>query len=210
MSDIAWILIIVGTSSVGCVATGVIVAQRLNKRIEGFASIRQAIEKTQAEFEAIRRATIQAAQNLQRGKHQLSQVEGRTKQLVELEGRANQIHDMLKNGHGRLETLKSEITEKREERTSIEEDVHQVKSELDLYSRIADFADYGIYEEPEYLYETSERYKSEIKRVRDEQKDLIRKKTATELPKGIEVNGSSQKGTAILVSVLDFIMCCNY
>lgn len=51
--------------------------------------------------------------------------------------------------------------------------INDIKSKIDLYERIDDFVDYGFFEEPEYLYDISDKYVSEIKHIRQLQKNLI-------------------------------------
>lgn len=56
---------------------------------------------------------------------------------------------------------------------------------IDLYSRVDEYTRVGHFEMPDYLYETSTRYQSEIKEVRDLQRKLIREKNAVTYPEDL-------------------------
>jgi hypothetical protein len=58
---------------------------------------------------------------------------------------------------------------------------------IDLYSRVDEYTRVGHFEMPDYLYETSTRYQSEIKEVRDLQRKLIREKNAVTYPVDLEL-----------------------
>ena len=60
--------------------------------------------------------------------------------------------------------------------TEADKHIHAIQAKVDLYSRIDDFVDYGMYEMPDYLYETSERFALEIKQIREQQKAMIQAK----------------------------------
>jgi len=158
------ILIVLGVSAACVVITWVFVARLYNRKLERHKSIQKAIENGQKTYAALQKVYEETANSLNKHKHDLSIVEGRTKELVELEGRAKEIHDLLNDGGSRLEALKAEIEQNKADSEAVAREIQQLKSELDLYSRLMDFVDFGIYEEPKYLHETSERYKVEIKR----------------------------------------------
>ncbi len=54
--------------------------------------------------------------------------------------------------------------------------------DIDLYSRLDEYTAHGHFEMPQYLYETSTRYAEEIKDIRQQQKDMIKDKTAITFP----------------------------
>lgn len=58
---------------------------------------------------------------------------------------------------------------------------------VDLYSRVDEYTKVGHFEMPDYLYETSIRYQSEIKEVRDLQRKLIREKNAVTYPVNLDI-----------------------
>lgn len=178
--------------------TGLIVAKYHKRRVTNWRSLNEEIPKLRKERDGLLIETDKSKETLERYRAELEQVKERTQELVQLEARSHEIVDLLENGRGRYDAIMSEIEKKVQERETIEQELHELKSEIDLYSRVADFVDYGIFEEPEYLYETSERYVAEIKRIRDQQRQAISDKTCIELPDDIQVDGSSKTGSAVL------------
>lgn len=65
------------------------------------------------------------------------------------------------------------------------EELTQMMSRIDLYSRLDEFTSIGHYETPNYLYETSKRYADEIKDIREKQKELIQAKQAITYPEDV-------------------------
>ncbi|GAB6113157.1 DUF4041 domain-containing protein [Desulfomicrobium salsuginis] len=140
---------------------------------------------------AINAAIQQAEDVLKQKKCELEEVKQRTSNLVALESRASDIASSLQS-----DTIKRDAL--REELETLEDNLQDLKSELDLYTRIENFVGFGIFEIPEYLYEMPERYEAEIRRVRDQQRELIANGEAVDLAEGVEINGSSKAGTAVL------------
>jgi hypothetical protein len=60
--------------------------------------------------------------------------------------------------------------------------LNSLMGQIDLYSRVDDYTRVGHFEMPNYLYDTSVRYQSEIKEVRERQRKLIREKAAVTYP----------------------------
>ncbi|MDD3598046.1 DUF4041 domain-containing protein [Sulfuricurvum sp.] len=61
-------------------------------------------------------------------------------------------------------------------------EIKNIMRKADLYTRIDEFVDYGHFEMPKYLYETSARYTEEIKIIRDTQRKVITDKKAILVP----------------------------
>ncbi|CAK8725368.1 Bacteriophage T5 Orf172 DNA-binding domain-containing protein [Candidatus Electrothrix aarhusensis] len=121
----------------------------------------------------------------------LVEIEKRTKKPQSLEEKSDNIKMALDKNSKKLSRTNDEINKN-------EGTLKGLQSELDLYSRIKEYVDYGIYKEPEYLYETPERYQAEIKNVREEQKKLIKENEAVELAEEIKIKGSSKTAHAVL------------
>jgi hypothetical protein len=123
--------------------------------------------------------------------NELEIVELRTQKLQELEKKASDIEQQLFSNGRQKEEIQKELI-------ALKEKLQDLKSNIDLYSRIDDFINYGLYETPKYLYETPERYQAEIKSIRDKQKTLIREQKAVDVVDEIQVNGSTKTAKAIL------------
>ncbi|WP_228536349.1 DUF4041 domain-containing protein [Noviherbaspirillum malthae] len=69
---------------------------------------------------------------------------------------------------------------------------------LDLYSRVDEFTQVGHFEMPNYLYDTSVRYQSEIKEIREQQKRLIKEKNAVTYPGDLTICSDKSLNKRIL------------
>jgi len=72
-----------------------------------------------------------------------------------------------------------------------------LRAELESVEDAIEIQSFGLYE-PRYGFETSEEYVDRLKSVREEQKTLIRGKTATVCPKNWVVDGSLAKGRQMM------------
>ncbi len=128
---------------------------------------------------------------LSQKQNELEIVELRTQKLQELEKKASDIEQQLFSNSRQKEEIQKELI-------ALKEKLQDLKSNIDLYSRVEDFINYGLYETPKYLYETPERYQAEIKSIRDKQKILIREQRAVDIVDEIQVDGSTKTAKAIL------------
>nr|WP_242611309.1 DUF4041 domain-containing protein [Vibrio vulnificus] len=70
--------------------------------------------------------------------------------------------------------------------------------DIDLYSRLDEYTSHGHFEMPQYLYETSTRFAEEIKDIRQQQKDMIRDKTAITFPESTVISKDKSFNNKIL------------
>jgi len=192
------LLLFILTSGLVVAITWKILDRSHNRTIQGFNSIVDAVNHAQQVLMAAQKSHQDISAAVAKRQQEYALVSARTKELVALEGRANEIREILQNGQSRIDALKSQIAEQSKVGELMKSETQQIKSELDLYSRLMDFVDFGLFEEPQYLHETSERYKAEIDQVRASQREMVRDRLAVETPDDIEVEGSSQKGKSIL------------
>ena len=85
----------------------------------------------------------------------------------------------------KIENIKSAIAESNKTKEENSQNLLDLKKQLSIYQPIFDLANVGFFEEPEYLFETSDRFKEEIKAIREEQKELIKKNLAIRFPESI-------------------------
>ncbi len=96
-----------------------------------------------------------------------------------LESRHSDIVSVLDNTgplHEHYANLQGKVAEKSEELVRAERQLQSLRLELDLYDRQNSLVAYAHYQEPEYLHQSSDRFKIEIKRERDFQRALISEK----------------------------------
>ena len=77
-----------------------------------------------------------------------------------------------------IETLKKQANEIKTKKNEYEINLSILMGKIDLYSRVDEYTQVGHFDTPQYFYETSIRYQSEIKHVREKQKLLINAKKA--------------------------------
>lgn len=109
-------------------------------------------------------------------KERYAALDAETKALQALAGREQELAASVDEKQDRLREIEEKIASVRGAEEEADKQIHAIQAKVDLYSRIDDFVDYGMYEKPDYLYETSERFAIEIKKLRDQQKALIQDK----------------------------------
>jgi len=107
--------------------------------------------------------------------------------LIALENRKNFLDEQVKSREKLLANIEASISEKSDEKTNIENDLSSIKKDLQIFSPQLDLINLGYFEEPIYLFNTSDRFKEEIKIIREKQKDLIKENKAVIIPSSIAV-----------------------
>lgn len=113
---------------------------------------------------------------------EITKLSQETEYLQSLAGREQELETTLTQlTSARQQAIaKARAAEKQlEERT---QELNNLMGKLDLYTRIDEFAAVGHFEVPDYLFDTAERFKVEIERIRDDQKAMIKAGTAVDLP----------------------------
>ncbi len=198
MTDAEWIAAIAATVTVTMLASAWIGSWISRARIEGYDDLLEGVRQSRVQLNSVMAKTEKITAALRARSKKLGKITERTRNLVAMEARSDQIAAAFEANKRSFLATKKAIAQRQAELEKLDTDAHQLKKSLDLYSRIEDFVDYGLYEEPEYLFETYERFKVELKRVRDRQKLLIKEKRAVERPEELQVDGSSKTGAAVL------------
>lgn len=107
------------------------------------------------------------------------------KELIELEKKSSQMQTTLERLKIQVSTIENIIKDKSTSQIEVEKELKTLKSNLALYLPSAHLIDVGFYEEPRYIYETSERYKAELQILRDKQKEMILNNKAIIIPESI-------------------------
>ncbi|MDZ4162689.1 MAG: DUF4041 domain-containing protein, partial [Burkholderiales bacterium] len=94
---------------------------------------------------------------------------------VKLQREQRHLEYSQRNLNAELESTKFNLANARN-------DLAKIMGRIDLFSRVDEYTRVGHFEMPNYLYETSARYQSEIKDARDQQRKLIREKRAITYP----------------------------
>lgn len=176
---------------ISIVLTYFITRRSANRKIKGYRLIEKAIldaTKNQSDL----------TNKLNKSKTELAQIDKETKELQELKLNANKISLELKENTEKLNLIASEIDRMEKDARSKRLITQDIIAKLDLYTRLDEFVDYGVFEVPEYLHETSARFAEEIKRIREQQKGLIKAKNAVTYPKSTTVSSNVAHNKKIL------------
>jgi len=154
-------------------------------------------------------ALSKAAGNLAEIKQRVALEEGRLEQLLILEKRESTLLSDIQSHEHRLQTEVSKFSENKakienevlllnQKRVDLNNQLTQLMGRIDLYSRLDEYTRVGHFEMPQYLYDTSVRYQSEIKEIREQQKKLIREKKAVTYPEDFMICSEKFLNTRIL------------
>jgi len=168
-----------------------VVSRNDNRKITEYKSIVEAISATTEKLSELNN-------DLDRAKIVLAKTDTETKELQELKINANKISLDLKNNIEKLNLIMADTSKMTEESKVKKQELHAIISKLDLYTRLDEFVEHGLFEIPEYLHETSARFAEEIKRVREQQKELIKAKDAVTYPSKTTVSSDKSYNKKIL------------
>ncbi len=164
--EAAIILLVLAAIIVGLTLLVVKLVNR--RRYKPYASRKAALEAEVASME----------ESLSTLQERHAALDAETQTLQVLASREQELDASLAAKQRRLDDMEAKIASLQSLEEEADRQIHAIQAKVDLYSRIDDFVDYGMYEMPEYLYETSERFAIEIKKIREQQKALIQDKQA--------------------------------
>lgn len=94
--------------------------------------------------------------------------------------------------------LRNKIQEYENEKSSLTTTLNDLKKDIQLYLPTQELIAVGFFEEPDYLFETSQRFKEEIQIIRNEQRELIKSGKAITIPEQIAfINKEADAKSAI-------------
>ncbi|WP_206610615.1 DUF4041 domain-containing protein [Marinomonas rhizomae] len=163
----------------------------MNKKVEGFKSIDEALTKSKEEHEELKKTNAFAEEKL-------SIIDKETAELQALKGQESSIKSSIREQNELFEKNQNALNDLLVNIEKNEESLDELMSSIDLYSRLEEYTSHGHFEMPEYLYETSDRYTEEIKDVRQQQKDMIKDKTAIIFPESKVISDNSAFNKKIL------------
>ncbi len=173
--DMNYVLAFIAVLLISVVLTYILTGWRANKKISEHETLSQAVEK-------VRNDLRDTQGQLKTAKEELSKALEETVALRELKNSADNIAAQLQADTDAHNAIKGQYADACDELEKKKVELQEVMSKLDLYSRLDEFVEYGHFEVPEYLHDTSERFSVEIKRVRDLQKGLIKDRNAITYP----------------------------
>lgn len=127
------------------------------------------------------------SENLENIKEENTKILNDNSRVIELAKNETQLKENERSLKLEINSLNNTIVELNSNKETSDKNLLEIKEQLSIYQPILDLANIGFFEEPEYLYETSERFKAEIKTIREEQKELIKKNQAISIPNQINI-----------------------
>jgi septal ring factor EnvC (AmiA/AmiB activator) len=192
---IASILLLLASNAV----TYIITKKKADRNLQEFKTLSQGLTQRRDELKDTETRLTDATTNL-------SRIDAETKELQALKSQADQLANAVESSSSELANLKSEIAAKTSELLTATNGVDEIRSTLDLYTRIEDFVAVGHFEMPEYLHETSERFAEEIKRVREQQKEMIKAGAAVTIPEKFAVSSDPTLNKRIMDGQMKLVL----
>ncbi len=105
--------------------------------------------------------------------------------LIQLERESETLNKSVNKLKNELEKYENNILEIKNTKNELTNEINDIKKDIQLYSQVHNLIAVGFFEEPMYLFETSQRFKEEILLIRQEQKELIKTGQAITIPEEI-------------------------
>lgn len=118
--------------------------------------------------------------------------------LIELEKNKNLINKELEENTTLLHGIENTISKLDEKESEYSDHLTSLKNDISIFQPVEDLMNYGFFDEPEYLFDTSDRYKEEIKSIREQQKTMIKNNSAITIPESIAITSNTQYVKKIL------------
>jgi hypothetical protein len=179
--------------------------KRANINIKNYKSVLEAISESNATLTEVRNSIdkgkgdlVKVESVIDKNKDELSKIDLETKELQALKINAGKLASDVKERTSNLEIMAEELGVITNDITAKTNGLNILMEKLDLYSRVDELVSNGFFEIPEYLHETSLRFSEEIKRVRQNQKILIKDKKAVEYPVSTIINNDKAYSKKVL------------
>jgi len=192
------ILILAGMSLVAILLTYIFTKRSADKKVGQFKSLDEALTKVQEELETLTKTNESVKQSAKVAIQELSTINAETAELQALKGQDESLQLSIQEQQASLETIKGNLGELNTKIENGEFDLNELMGGIDLYSRLDEYTVHGHFEMPKYLYETSVRYAEEIKYIRQQQKDMIKDKTAITFPETTVISSDKAFNKKIL------------
>ena len=156
---------------------------RTNRQLGEHRSLRAAIDNANGDLHELN-AKLDTARS------EFDRLNTETRQLQVLKANADKLAAFVKAAKKAAIANKEILEGQKKQLADARKKLQALMARVDVYSRLDEFTQFGHYETPQYLYETSERFKVEIRSVRAGQKQLIKDKQAIVYPDEIEITGN--------------------
>jgi len=178
--------------------TYIVTKRFADKKVGQYKSIDEALKKAKEEHETLKKANESLQQTNEIAKQALSKINTETADLQALKGQDDSLKVSILEQQQSLDAAQNTLNELNANIEKSEQDLNELMGGIDLYSRLDEYTAHGHFEMPQYLYETSTRYSEEIKDIRQQQKDMIKAKTAVTFPETTVISNDKSLNKKIL------------
>lgn len=178
--------------------TYIVTKHSADKKVGQYKSIDEALTKAKEERETLKKANESLQQTNEIAKQALSKINSETADLQALKGQDDSLKVSILEQQQSLDAAQNTLNELNANIEKSEQDLNELMGGIDLYSRLDEYTAHGHFEMPQYLYETSTRYSEEIKDIRQQQKDMIKAKTAVTFPETTVISNDKSLNKKIL------------
>ncbi|HFI9374061.1 TPA: DUF4041 domain-containing protein [Vibrio parahaemolyticus] len=192
------LLILAGISLLVVLLTYIVTKRSADKKVGQYKSIDEALTKAKEEHERLKKANESLQQATEIAKQALSKINAETADLQALKGQDDSFKISILEQQQSLDAAQNTLNELHANIEKGELDLNELMGGIDLYSRLDEYTAHGHFEMPQYLYETSTRYSEEIKDIRQQQKDMIKAKTAVTFPETTVISNDKSLNKKIL------------
>ncbi|EJL6794134.1 DUF4041 domain-containing protein [Vibrio sp. 431] len=192
------LLILAGISLLVVLLTYIVTKRSADKKVGQYKSIDEALTKAKEEHETLKKANESLQQATEIAKKALSKINAETADLQALKGQDDSLKISILEQQQSLDAAQNTLNELHANIEKGELDLNELMGGIDLYSRLDEYTAHGHFEMPQYLYETSTRYSEEIKDIRQQQKDMIKAKTAVTFPETTVISNDKSLNKKIL------------
>ncbi len=192
------LLILAGISLLAVLLTYIVTKRFADKKVGQYKSIDEALKKAKEEHETLKKANESLQQTNEIAKQALSKINTETADLQALKGQDDSLKVSILEQQQSLDAAQNTLNELNANIEKSEQDLNELMGGIDLYSRLDEYTAHGHFEMPQYLYETSTRYSEEIKDIRQQQKDMIKAKTAVTFPETTVISNDKSLNKKIL------------
>ncbi|HBC3602884.1 TPA: DUF4041 domain-containing protein [Vibrio parahaemolyticus] len=192
------LLILAGISLLVVLLTYIVTKRSADKKVGQYKSIDEALTKAKEEHETLKKANESLQQATEIAKQALSKINAETADLQALKGQDDSLKISILEQQQSLDAAQNTLNELHANIEKSELDLNELMGGIDLYSRLDEYTAHGHFEMPQYLYETSTRYSEEIKDIRQQQKDMIKAKTAVTFPETTVISNDKSLNKKIL------------
>mgnify|MGYP003631037355 CR=1 FL=1 len=121
----------------------------------------------------------------------LHTLDEKTKDLQALRDQAGELVINIESRKNSLKEVENSLRDQTQSLEDTDSKLHALMGKLDLYSRVEEFVEFGHFDMPDYLYDTSTRFTEEIRILREQQKELIRSGAAVQVDGAPIITGNS-------------------